>query len=161
MPRPVGINHVAVEVGSIDEALAFLEQLFGELQLRGRGPSMAFVDLGDQFIALSAGRTQPPDADATSASSSTDGRKPSSGRERPAPRCWRTTTSSTPGAITGRSSTTATSSSQTAQSSSGMAPRGLEVRGPSPLDELRSKGSPTESRLGSKPMFSGAWMAPG
>jgi catechol 2,3-dioxygenase-like lactoylglutathione lyase family enzyme len=63
MPRPVGINHVAVEVGSIDEALAFLERLFGEVQLRGRGPSMAFVDLGDQFIALSAGRTQPPDGD--------------------------------------------------------------------------------------------------
>ena len=63
MPRPVGINHVAVEVGSIDEALAFLEQLFGEVELRGRGRSMAFVDLGDQFIALSAGRTQPPDGD--------------------------------------------------------------------------------------------------
>jgi catechol 2,3-dioxygenase-like lactoylglutathione lyase family enzyme len=63
MPHPVGINHVAVEVASIDEALAFLEQLFGEVQLRGRSHSMAFVDLGDQFIALSAGRTQPPDGD--------------------------------------------------------------------------------------------------
>ncbi len=63
MPSPVGINHVAVEVGSIDEALAFLEQLFGEVELRGRSHSMAFVDLGDQFIALSAGRTQPPDGD--------------------------------------------------------------------------------------------------
>jgi catechol 2,3-dioxygenase-like lactoylglutathione lyase family enzyme len=63
MPHPVGINHVAVEVGSIDEALAFLEQLFGEVELRGRSHSMAFVDLGDQFIALSAGRTQPPDGD--------------------------------------------------------------------------------------------------
>jgi predicted enzyme related to lactoylglutathione lyase len=63
MPRPVGINHVAVEVGSIDEALAFLEQLFGEVELRGRGRSMAFVNLGDQFIALSAGRSQPPDGD--------------------------------------------------------------------------------------------------
>jgi predicted enzyme related to lactoylglutathione lyase len=61
MPRPVGINHVAVEVGSIDEALAFFERLFGEVELRGRSLSMAFVDLGDQFIALSAGRTQPPD----------------------------------------------------------------------------------------------------
>src|SRR5207245_9059061 len=61
MPRPVGINHVAVEVGSIDEGLAFFEELFGELELRGRSPSMAFVDLGDQFIALSAGRTQPAD----------------------------------------------------------------------------------------------------
>jgi catechol 2,3-dioxygenase-like lactoylglutathione lyase family enzyme len=63
MPRPVGINHVAVEVTSIDEALAFFEQVFGEVTLRGRSGSMAFVDLGDQFIALSAGREQPPDAE--------------------------------------------------------------------------------------------------
>ena len=61
MARPVGINHVAVEVGSIDEALAFFEQVFGQVRLRGRSGSMAFVDLGDQFIALSAGRSQPPD----------------------------------------------------------------------------------------------------
>jgi catechol 2,3-dioxygenase-like lactoylglutathione lyase family enzyme len=61
MPRPVGINHVAVEVSSIDEGLRFFEQLFGEVSLRGRGRSMAFVDLGDQFIALSAGRRQPLD----------------------------------------------------------------------------------------------------
>ena len=61
MPRPVGINHVAIEVGSIDEALAFFERVFGRVQLRGRNGSMAFVDLGDQFIALSAGRSQPPD----------------------------------------------------------------------------------------------------
>jgi len=61
MPRPVGINHVAVEVGSIDEAIGFFEQVFGQVQLRGRSGSMAFVDLGDQFIALSAGRSQPPD----------------------------------------------------------------------------------------------------
>jgi len=61
VPQPVGINHVAVEVGSIDEALAFFEKIFGELTLRGRGRHMAFIDLGDQFIALEAGRTQPPD----------------------------------------------------------------------------------------------------
>ena len=61
MARPVGINHVAVEVGSIEEAIAFFEQVFGQVQLRGRSGSMAFVDLGDQFIALSAGRSQPPD----------------------------------------------------------------------------------------------------
>jgi catechol 2,3-dioxygenase-like lactoylglutathione lyase family enzyme len=48
----VGINHVALEVGSIDEALAFWERLFGPLQLRGRSASMAFVDMGDQFVAL-------------------------------------------------------------------------------------------------------------
>ena len=61
MPRPVGINHVAVEVSTIDEGLRFFEQLFGQVELRGRSGSMAFVDLGDQFIALSVGRTQPPD----------------------------------------------------------------------------------------------------
>jgi len=60
MPRLVGINHVAVEVGSIDEALAFYGRIF-ELTLRGRGSRMAFVDMGDQFIALSQGRRQPPD----------------------------------------------------------------------------------------------------
>jgi lactoylglutathione lyase len=59
--RPVGINHVALEVGDIDEALAFWERIFGELNLRGRNPGMAFIDLGDQFVALSRGRTQPPD----------------------------------------------------------------------------------------------------
>ena len=48
----VGINHVALEVGSIDEALAFWERLFGPLTLRGRSRSMAFVDMGDQFVAL-------------------------------------------------------------------------------------------------------------
>jgi lactoylglutathione lyase len=62
MVRPVGINHVAVEVGSIDEALAFFGRIFDDVPLRGRGRHMAFIDLGDQFIALEAGRTQPPDA---------------------------------------------------------------------------------------------------
>lgn len=58
----VGINHVALEVGDLDEALAFYEQVFGELTLRGRGTTMAFVDMGDQFLALASGRTQKPDA---------------------------------------------------------------------------------------------------
>jgi catechol 2,3-dioxygenase-like lactoylglutathione lyase family enzyme len=61
MPRPVGINHVALEVGDIDEALAFWESIFGELELRGRGRNMAFLDLGDQFVALARGRAQPSD----------------------------------------------------------------------------------------------------
>jgi len=60
--RLVGINHVALEVGSIDEALAFLERVFGPLTLRGRSSRMAFVDMGDQFLALSAGRDAPADA---------------------------------------------------------------------------------------------------
>jgi lactoylglutathione lyase len=59
-PRPVGINHVALEVGDLEEALAFYGSIF-DLRLRGREPGMAFVDMGDQFIALSAGRRDPPD----------------------------------------------------------------------------------------------------
>lgn len=62
MGRLVGINHVALEVGSIEEALAFWEQLVGPLELRGRMRSMAFVDMGDQFLALSAPRSGGPDA---------------------------------------------------------------------------------------------------
>ena len=58
--RLVGFNHVALEVGDIEEALEFYGRLF-ELELRGRGRGMAFIDAGDQFIALSEGRTQPPD----------------------------------------------------------------------------------------------------
>jgi predicted enzyme related to lactoylglutathione lyase len=60
MSRLVGINHVAIEVGAIDEALDFFDRIF-ELELRGRSGQMAFVDMGDQFLALSAGRSQPPD----------------------------------------------------------------------------------------------------
>lgn len=59
-PRVVGFNHVALEVGDIDDALAFYGRLF-EFELRGRSESMAFIDLGDQFIALQKGRTQAPD----------------------------------------------------------------------------------------------------
>src|SRR6266705_7225460 len=58
--RLVGVNHVALEVGNIEEALSFYGSLF-EFSLRGRGAKMAFIDMGDQFIALSEGRTQPPD----------------------------------------------------------------------------------------------------
>ena len=59
-PRLVGINHVALEVGDIDEALAFYGRLF-EFSLRGRGETMAFIDMGDQFIALATARTQTKD----------------------------------------------------------------------------------------------------
>jgi lactoylglutathione lyase len=59
--RLVGINHVALEVGDVDEALAWYGRLF-EFELRGRaGARMAFIDMGDQFIAVAGGRTQPPD----------------------------------------------------------------------------------------------------
>jgi predicted enzyme related to lactoylglutathione lyase len=58
--RAVGLNHVALEVGDIDEALAFYGRLF-EFQLRGRSETSAFIDLGDQFLALQKGRTQAAD----------------------------------------------------------------------------------------------------
>lgn len=58
--RLVGLNHVALEVGDLDAALDFYGRVF-ELELRGRVPGMAFVDMGDQFVALSEGRRQPPD----------------------------------------------------------------------------------------------------
>jgi catechol 2,3-dioxygenase-like lactoylglutathione lyase family enzyme len=61
MARLVGINHVAIEVGDVDEALEWYGRIF-DLELRGRGRGMAFVDMGDQFIAISEGRSQAPDS---------------------------------------------------------------------------------------------------
>src|ERR1700736_1964465 len=60
LTRLVGINHVALEVGDIDEALAFYGQIF-ELSLRGRSPGAAFIDIGDQFIALMKAQPGQPD----------------------------------------------------------------------------------------------------
>jgi lactoylglutathione lyase len=61
VPKLVGINHIALEVGDVDEALEWYGRIF-DFELRGREPGMAFVDMGDQFIAFSQGRTQPPDS---------------------------------------------------------------------------------------------------
>ena len=61
MARLVGINHVALEVGDLEQALDFYGRLF-DFELRGRVPGMAFLDMGDQFLALSEGRDGPPDA---------------------------------------------------------------------------------------------------
>ncbi len=58
--RAVGFNHVALEVGDIDEALTFYGRLF-DFELRSRSQTDAFIDLGDQFLALQKGRTQPAD----------------------------------------------------------------------------------------------------
>ena len=58
--RAVGFNHIALEVGDIEEALSFYSRIF-EFQLRGKNEEMAFIDLGDQFLALQKGRKQPPD----------------------------------------------------------------------------------------------------
>jgi lactoylglutathione lyase len=58
--RAVGLNHIALEVGDIDEALAFYGRLF-DFKLRGKSEDPAFIDLGDQFLALQKGRKQPAD----------------------------------------------------------------------------------------------------
>lgn len=60
LPRLVGMNHIALAVGNIDEALEFYGQLF-DIRLRGRGDGRAFIDMGDQFIALFEDSTQSAD----------------------------------------------------------------------------------------------------
>ena len=59
-PRVVGFNHVALEVGDIEAALNFYGRLF-DFKLRSKDDDMAFIDLGDQFLALQKGRTQSAD----------------------------------------------------------------------------------------------------
>ncbi len=58
--RMVGINHVAIEVDDVEAALDFYGSIF-DFTLRGRGDGMAFIDMGDQFIAIEEKRTQKPD----------------------------------------------------------------------------------------------------
>lgn len=58
--RAIGFNHVALEVGNIDDALEFYAK-FIDFELRSKSESMAFIDLGDQFLALQTGRRQPQD----------------------------------------------------------------------------------------------------
>ena len=58
--RAIGLNHIALEVGDIEEALAFYGRLF-DFKLRGKSNDSAFIDLGDQFLALQKGRTQAAD----------------------------------------------------------------------------------------------------
>jgi catechol 2,3-dioxygenase-like lactoylglutathione lyase family enzyme len=58
--RAIGVKHVALEVGDIEEALAFYGRLF-EFTPRGKSEDAAFIDLGDQFLALQKGRKQPGD----------------------------------------------------------------------------------------------------
>ena len=58
--RAIGFNHIALEVGNIDEALEFYAK-FIDFELRGKSENMAFIDLGDQFLALQRGRCQPQD----------------------------------------------------------------------------------------------------
>jgi catechol 2,3-dioxygenase-like lactoylglutathione lyase family enzyme len=58
----VGINHVALTVGDVDEAVGFYGSIF-ELELRGRVHGMAFLDMGDQFLALARSEPGEPDED--------------------------------------------------------------------------------------------------
>jgi catechol 2,3-dioxygenase-like lactoylglutathione lyase family enzyme len=58
--RLVGVNHVVLEVGDLDDALEWYGERF-EFELRGRHRGMAFLDMGDQFLVLADGRTQSPD----------------------------------------------------------------------------------------------------
>jgi len=60
--RLLGINHVALEVGDLDEALEFYGRIF-DVEVESRIPGMAFITMGDQFLALAEGRTQAPDDD--------------------------------------------------------------------------------------------------
>jgi lactoylglutathione lyase len=60
--RLVGINHIALEVGDLDEALEFYGSLF-DFELRGRVPGIAFIDIGDQFMALIECQDFGPDAE--------------------------------------------------------------------------------------------------
>lgn len=58
--RALGINHVVLEVDDLDKALDFYGS-FLQFTLRGRSDHNAFIDLGDQFIQLTLGRTQVAD----------------------------------------------------------------------------------------------------
>jgi lactoylglutathione lyase len=60
VPKLVGINHVALEVGDLEKALEWYGRIF-DFDEPEREPGMAFIDMGDQFIALSEGRRQPRD----------------------------------------------------------------------------------------------------
>ena len=81
--RLVGINHVALEVGDLDEALEFYGRIF-DIELESRIPGMAFIRMGDQFLALSEGRTQLPTKTVTSGSSSRTATLRSRPRAKPA-----------------------------------------------------------------------------
>jgi catechol 2,3-dioxygenase-like lactoylglutathione lyase family enzyme len=62
-PRLVGINHVALEVRSLEEALQFWGSIFDIEVEREPEHRMAFIEMGDQFIALSERRSTGPDTD--------------------------------------------------------------------------------------------------
>ena len=142
MTRLVGINHIALEVDDVDEALDWYGQFF-ELELDGRhGSQMAFVDMGDQFIAFTAGRSQPPDTSRHFGLVVDDKEAVRAALERAGlnVETRARSTSTTHGATTCRSSTTATSSSpRPPRCSRGCGLAGLQKRD-SAIEELRQKG---------------------
>ena len=129
-PRLVGINHVALEVEDVERSLAFYGKLF-ELRFRGRSGNAAFVDIGDQFLALMKGRAHAPDGAGTSGSSSTTRRRRGARSRASARRSFPAagSTSSTPTATGSRSCSTTRSSSRSpprcsaAWTSSSVSPR--------------------------------------
>jgi catechol 2,3-dioxygenase-like lactoylglutathione lyase family enzyme len=60
-PRLVGINHVALEVGDLEEALRFWGSIF-EIKVEREPPSMAFIEMGDQFLALAERQPGDPES---------------------------------------------------------------------------------------------------
>ena len=138
MTRLVGINHVALEVGDVDEALTFYGRFF-EFTLRGRSRSAAFIDIGDQFLALIEGRSGGPDGArhfglVVEDKEATRRALESAGVEiRPG----RGLDFLDPGATTSRSSSTTRSSSRRPSGSCGDGARARQRRGG--LAELRAK----------------------
>jgi catechol 2,3-dioxygenase-like lactoylglutathione lyase family enzyme len=59
-PRLVGINHVALEVGDLGAAIEFYTRVF-EIEEVERAQGAAFLQMGDQFLNLTEGRTAPAD----------------------------------------------------------------------------------------------------
>ena len=102
-PRLVGMNHVALEVGDIEEALAFYGAIF-DFRLRSKSKSQAFIDMGDQFIAL-AKVAKPHKDDERHFSVVVDDRsRVKELAKLPAANCWRarSSISSIPGATASR-----------------------------------------------------------
>ena len=81
--RAVGLNHIALEVGDIEEALSFYGRLF-RFELRGKSDTMAFIDLGDQFILYRRGAGNLRMTDAILAWSSTIKKRHAALLEKPA-----------------------------------------------------------------------------
>ena len=142
--RLVGINHVALEVSDLDAALDLYGRLFG-FDLRGRVRGMAFIDMGDQFLAVAEGRSQGPDdgrhfglvVDDVDAARAAVARKGPSGCSAAA---GRASTSATRGATASRSSATATSSSSGRRGCGASSTSRTSGRPTPPAEEISDRG---------------------